>query len=163
MKRFSRIQIIAFLILFLSFQSLSAKDYKLTSPDGTIVLTISVAEKVTYTLMVNGKQVMDPSIMSMTILGHSILGLNSKVIRKKSRSVNQILYPQLRVKSKEVQDNFNELELRFKGSYSIFFRAYNNGVAYRFKTKFKKDIVVKSEEAIFNFSKRGKSTFSSRI
>ena len=159
MKRFSRIQIITFLILFLSFQSLSAKDYKLISPDGTIVLTISVTEKITYTLMVNGKQVMDRSFMSMTILDNPILGLNSKVIRKKSRSVNQILYPQLRVKSKEIQDNFNELELRFRGSYSIFFRAYNNGVAYRFKTKFKKDIVVKSEEAVFNFSKEAKVHF----
>lgn len=159
MKRSLRIQLITLLTLFFSFQSISAKDYQLTSPDGTIVLTISVAEKVTYTLMVNGKQVMDPSSISMTIADHFTLGVNPKVIRKKSRSVNQILYPQLRVKSKEIKDQFNELELKFKGSYSIFFRAYNNGVAYRFKTKFKSDIVITSEEAIFNFSKKAKVHF----
>jgi len=146
-----RIALISSFFLFIGFQNLLAMDYKLTSPDGTVVLTISVNEKVSYTLMVDGQQVMNPSNLSMIIGNNLVLGENPKVLRKNNRSVNQMLYPQLQVKSKKILDNFNELTLSFKGKYSLLFRAYNNGVAYRFKTDFKDEIVVKSEEASFNF------------
>ena len=146
-----RLNIIAFILIFVSFQALYAKDYKLTSPDGTILLTISVKDKITYTLFVDGQQVMDHSMLSMVVNGNTILGEYPKVHKSKYRLINQKLYPQLQVKSKEIVDNFNELTLSFKGRYSIFFRAYNNGVAYRFKTSFKKELIVNSEEAKFNF------------
>ncbi|MCL4121014.1 UNVERIFIED_CONTAM: hypothetical protein GTU68_060463 [Idotea baltica] len=87
----------------------------------------------------------------MVVNDNIILGEYPKVTKNKYRLVNQKLYPQLQVKSKEIVDNFNELTLSFKGRYSLFFRAYNNGVAYRFKTNFKKELIVKSEEAKFNF------------
>ncbi len=159
MKSIYRIQIIACLLMLVGIQTAYAKDYKLTSPDGSIVLLVSVNESVSYTLVVDGKQVMAPSFMSMAISDDVILGRNTRVVGKKVKSIDQVLYPQLRVKSKEVNDRFNELELKFKGNYSIFFRAYDNGVAYRFETRLKKDIIVKSEEAIFNFSDETKVHF----
>ncbi len=139
------------MFLYTCFQALCAKDCKLTSPDGTNVLTISVNDKITYTLIVDGIQVMDPSWMSMTVENKSILGANPKVVRKSIRLIDQILYPQLKVKSKEIRDYFNELTLTFKGNYSLIFRAYDNGVAYRFKTHFKNEITIINETATFNF------------
>ncbi len=152
MKRISlKINTIICLIFFIGFQTLYAKDYQLASPDGTNVLIISVNDKITYTLIVDGIKVMNPSLMSMTIENGSILGDNPKVLRKKIRSIDEILYPELRVKSKEIRDHFNELTLSFKGNYSLVFRAYDNGVAYRFKTSFKEEITVVNETAFFNF------------
>jgi len=41
--------------------------------------------------------------------------------------------------------------LSFKGDYSVIFRAYGDGVAYRFTTSKKKDFLGQNEEATFNF------------
>lgn len=43
------------------------------------------------------------------------------------------------------------MSLSFKGNYSVVFRAYNDGVAYRFVTDFKKPIIIENENADFNF------------
>lgn len=153
------IKIIACLLVCTCFQTLYAKDYKLSSPDGTVVLTISVNDKITYSLVVDGHQVMDPSLLSMTLDNDIVLGDNPKMLRKNTRTVNQTLHPQLQVKTATVLDNFNELVLSFKGRYSLLFRAYNNGVAYRFKTNLKGEVIVKSEAAAFNFTEGTKVYF----
>ncbi|MEN6323651.1 MAG: glycoside hydrolase family 97 N-terminal domain-containing protein [Proteiniphilum sp.] len=44
-----------------------------------------------------------------------------------------------------ISDHFNE-------GYSLIARAYDEGVAYRFKTELEGPVIVKSEEANFNFS-----------
>ena len=41
--------------------------------------------------------------------------------------------------------------LRCRGDYGIIFRAYNEGVAYRFFTSRKNDFTVKNEQTDFNF------------
>lgn len=50
-------------------------------------------------------------------------------------------------KKTEVQDIYNEMTLSFRGNYGLVFRMYNDGLAYRFTTKMKNDIVVVDEEA----------------
>ena len=45
----------------------------------------------------------------------------------------------------------NELDLKLKGGFGIIFRAYNEGVAYRFYTTQSSDIIIKEEQAEFNF------------
>ena len=49
-------------------------------------------------------------------------------------------------------DQYNQLILECKGLYGIIFRAYNEGVAYRFFTRKKGEIIIQSEEARFNFN-----------
>ena len=39
------------------------------------------------------------------------------------------------------------MTLSFRGNYGLVFRMYNDGLAYRFTTKMKNDIVVVDEEA----------------
>jgi glycoside hydrolase family 97 len=41
--------------------------------------------------------------------------------------------------------------LKLKGGFGIIFRAYNEGVAYRFYTTQSSDIIIKEEQAEFNF------------
>jgi len=42
-------------------------------------------------------------------------------------------------------------DLKLKGGFGIIFRAYNEGVAYRFYTTQSSDIIIKEEQAEFNF------------
>ncbi len=54
-------------------------------------------------------------------------------------------------KKKSVENKYNQLTLNFKNDFSIEYRAFDDGVAYRFITKKKKDITVESEEVTLNF------------
>ena len=78
---------------------------------------------------------------------------------EKRRSVDDVLKPVVRQKAAEVRDRFNELTLTFEGSYALIFRAYDDGVAYRFSTLFAQPITVVSEQAEFAFGQDRKLFF----
>lgn len=44
------------------------------------------------------------------------------------------------------------MNLKLKGEYGVYFRVYNEGVAYRFYTSSKEDLIIKNEIAEFRFS-----------
>jgi len=52
----------------------------------------------------------------------------------------------------EIQDEYNELILQFRGQWGVEFRAYNDGVAYRFVNKKKTSFTIQNEEATFCFT-----------
>ena len=60
-----------------------------------------------------------------------------------------MIYPPI-YRKQSIKDHFNELTLEFKGGYSLVFRAYEDGVAYRFISDLKKPFMVESEQAVFN-------------
>jgi alpha-glucosidase len=51
-----------------------------------------------------------------------------------------------------IEDYYSELVIDFKGDYSVIFRAYDNGVAYRFQTSMNGELKIVSEQVIFNFA-----------
>ena len=52
---------------------------------------------------------------------------------------------------REIQEKYNELLLEFQGGYDLIFRAYNDGVAYRWKTILKGNLTILGEESEFRF------------
>jgi alpha-glucosidase len=94
-----------------------------------------------------------PSQISMTLYDGTVLGNNPKVKDSETETINQELTPVVKQKYSSITDNCEQLTLMFGGNYSLVFRVYNDGVAYRLKTSFEKDITVKSEQVEFNFNK----------
>ena len=122
----------------------------LSSPDGKLKSTITVGDKLTYDISCNGQQVLAPSPISATLDNGKVWGDKarlSKVTEKKNDT--QIDAPFYR--SSCVRDYYNELTLRFKGDYSVVFRAYNDGVAYRFVNHAKKPFCILNEEVDYRF------------
>lgn len=148
------------LLIFFFCKIAFSQEYTVSSPDKKIDFKISVKDKITYSVIIDEEHILEKSSLSLTLSDKKVLGNIPKVIKEKRNAIDQLLYPQLRVKSKEVRDYFNELTLVFKENYKIHFRAYNNGVAYRFETNFKEDLIIRSEEANFNFEKETKVYFS---
>jgi alpha-glucosidase len=68
-----------------------------------------------------------------------------------TRSVNSKIYPAVKEKRAEIPDIYNELTLRFGNNYQMHFRAYDDGIAYRWETGIAGEITVLEEEAVFNF------------
>ena len=65
--------------------------------------------------------------------------------------INQVLEPVVAYKRSKIEDNCNTLLIAFRSGSAIQFRAYNDGVAYRFETSLKDDITVKNEIAELQF------------
>ena len=129
---------------------LQAKDYVVTSPDGAVSVTVSAGETVTYSVDRAGVRLLSPSAISLTLQDGTVFGGKDK-FRVSRRSVDQTL-PAQNFKRASVRDHFNELTLSAK-RYDIVFRAYDDGIAYRFVAKGKKgETVVTGEQAEFNFA-----------
>ncbi len=144
-------KVFIFIIALLFFNITNAKNFILKSPDGSIELKINTKGTITYSLIIDKELILDNATLALIVNG-KVLGESPKVIKSKPSTVSQFLYPELKVKSNKIRDSFNELTLRFKENYSVIFRAYNNGVAYRFETNLKKEITVQLEIAKFNFT-----------
>ena len=136
-------------VLNLSFAQKN-QDFVLFSPNGKIKITVLVNEKISWTISHEKDVVLAPSPISMTLDQNEILGKNAVVLNSKTETVHTSFETPL-YKKKSVTNNYNQLILNFKNDFSIEYRAFDDGVAYRFITKKKKDITVQSEEVVLNF------------
>ncbi len=138
-------------VAFFTCAGFSAEERELLSPDKKIKLKIEVGENITYSVFFNSKKILKPSPVSMTIRTHGILGNDPVLEDISQKSVNQKIHPVVPVKCATIADNFNQIILKFKGGYSLIFRVYDDGLAYRFQTSYDGDIDVLSEEVAFHF------------
>ena len=140
---------ITLLLIFLIF-NLNARDLQLTSPSGKIEVNIAVNEEITYSVSLSGKEIISPSAISITLDNGTVLGKNAKVRRTKTTEVNHEIVPIVNRKHAKIEDHYNLLTISFK-DYTLEFRAYNDGVAYRWGVEKKGPFKVISEEATFAF------------
>jgi alpha-glucosidase len=143
-------------LLCVTCVSLSVKsfgrEYEVTSPNKNLRLKVDIGQKILYSLDCKSQQLIKPSAISMTLNGGRVLGANPEVVDVKRRSVDEQIIPIVRVKSKVIPDNFNEMTIEFKGGFGLVCRAYDDGAAYRFVTDIDGQIEVVAEEATFNFT-----------
>ncbi|MBN1924959.1 MAG: glycoside hydrolase family 97 protein [Prolixibacteraceae bacterium] len=143
-----------FALLFLNTISNSAslaKSYELRSPDENIVLTIDVGAKTVWSVSHTGQPIIASSAIAIVLNDGETLGENAKVISAKYSTVDETFATRF-YKKAMVHDSYNQLTLKCKGNYSVTFRAYNDGIAYRFETSRKEDLIIKNEVASFNFT-----------
>ena len=141
------------LILFLFFHTIliAQESFTLVSPDGQLAAKIELKDKIYYSLSFNERAFMEASPISMEMMDGTVWGKSPLARKKTSRSVNEVLTP-LYGKRKEIKDHFNELTVTFKGNYAVIFRLYDEAFAFRFESTKKGELIIKDEEATFNFS-----------
>ena len=144
-------KLICLMSLCLCFNVLFAKEYKLQSPDKNTSIKIQIGGDLTFSLSYKQTALLNPTSIGMQLEGAE-LGINPIAIEKQTNTVNRIVRPEIREKSETIHELYNELKLSFKKGFNVVFRAYNNGIAYRFETSFPQDITVKSESAYFQFA-----------
>ena len=137
-------------LLLLCVSAFAQKQYTLQSPDGKITVTVEADEQLTYAVTHGKTCVLAPSAIGMTLADGKQLGQKPVVKNAKTRSISQWVKTQL-YKRAEIPEIYNELTLTLKGNYKVIFRAYDEGVAYRFETDFRKPIIIENETADFNF------------
>lgn len=147
----------AFLILFsllvYNFSgtiSLFAQNIEVKSPNGEIKLTVSIKDKIYYSVDYNTEVLLNDCYLQL-VLDNEVLGNDPKLTGQKRSVINENINPVVPLKYSTVNNHCNVLLLNFKGDYSVEFRAFNDGVAYRFITDRKKESIVKGEDFVINF------------
>ena len=135
----------------LSFAA-TPKSYSVSSPDGTLVATVTNAETLSWTLVKDGVTILEPSAIGMTLGDGSVYAAGKLKGRPVLRSVRGSSIPSPVYKKAQVKEEYDELTLKFK-DFNLVFRAYDEAVAYRFVSKAKEDFIVKGEQAEFAFGK----------
>lgn len=139
------------LLLLLVCCVAGAKSYTVSSPGGSIVVSVTTDKQFAYSVQFKNQVLISASPISMTLADGRTFGVKSKVRKAVSAShegtINAVAY-----KKKTIRDNYNELTLQC-GDFDLVFRVYDQGAAYRFVSHLKKDFIVEGEQATFNFAK----------
>jgi len=150
------IKLLILLLLFLYATIVQAqKKYLLQSPDRKIEVTLSVADSVYYTVKVDQKELISPSAIALELDGKS----KWQVVKSSTVKHNGVLHPVVWQKSKAVADVYNLLRLDFNNGLALEWKAFDNGISWRWLSKLKGDFIVKSETAKFNFKGSGKAWY----
>ena len=104
----------AALIVIKSFANQSLQIF---SPDKSIHIEITAANKLSYSLFVDGKKILDSCLIDMQLLDGISLSNNLKIKSTKTKSVNEMIIAQIPVSRKNIPDVYNELTINFKNNF----------------------------------------------
>lgn len=148
MKRF--LAVLFMIAVFSGLTTAQNRQLSVSSPDGRIIVNVRITDKIYYNLEVDGTQVMWYSPVSLKTLEAGWLGKSPVLLKSSAGSRDGIINTVWGIR-KEIKEKYNELILDFEGSYALIFRAYDDGIAYRWKTSLKGDLTILSEEAEYRF------------
>ena len=125
--------------------------FELQSQDGTVKMEINIGAKLEWSVQYKGDSIIAPSSISISIEGGDVLGDNAEVTSSLPETNNAVITPINYIKA-VIPDDYNQLTINCKNGYGVIFRVYNDAAAYRFFTKKKGELLVRNEEANFNFT-----------
>lgn len=138
------------LILFGGFTGYS-KDYKISSPDGKLSVTLNVGKEISWSALYDSREIVSCSRVAMELSGGMFPGTDEKVKRSLNGTYNDIIKPVIANKRSEIKDNYNYLSVIFRSGWILTFRAYNDGIAYRFETTMADSITIRKEISELRF------------
>lgn len=125
----------------------NAKDYTVLSPDGHIALTVAAGDELKLSVALDGQTVLAPSTISMQWSDGTTPGRNAKSLKASRSKGNETITSPFYTKA-TIDAQWNSLRLTAK-NYAVEFRAFNQGVAYRFEANNTAEFTVESEQADF--------------
>lgn len=129
--------------------------WTLKSPDNMIAVTVVSGDSLTYSAAYDGKQILLPSTIGLRLSSGEEVGPGKATVADSRQVRRRIASPFYRADS--INDNFNSLTLNLPGRWKVEFRAYDDGVAYRFINGNKKPLKIENELAAIRFASADKS------
>jgi len=151
--------VLCFLLISVTVFSQKPATYSLTSPGKKISISIQAGAQLSWAVQHENTVVLAPSLLALHLDNGEVLGRNVRVQKAGKTTYDNFLGAPF-YKKIAVRDHYNQLELQMKGGFSVVFRAYDDGVAYRFLTNRKDSFRIENEEASVQFSKNHKGWFA---
>lgn len=143
------------LLSIAAFDNIVAQEtqtWQLSSPDGSQSITVGIEDsRLYYNVRYNGATVIMRSYLSLTLSDGEIWGRSPKVKKAESEEINETYDTPVWIRSK-TRNHCNQLTLTMSRDYSVVFRAYDDGIAYRFVSTRKGNYTILDEEVAVNFA-----------
>lgn len=137
--------------LFICIRCLSADTLKLYSPSGKIAVKVWMVKQLTYQVAFEGRTIVEPSFVDLELSGNRSLSSDNRIKSASVKKVKSQIISPVPEKRRTIDDNYHSLVIKFRQPYTVEFRAYDDGVAYRISTSFRDSIIVNNEVAEFHF------------
>lgn len=143
------------LLVFLLFAALvagaaPADSFFVASPSGAIRVKIWMDQQVRYTVSYDGK-VLGAGGIDLLVGSGLGLSVDDAITGTRVRRVNERIVSPAPEKRRVIPDIYNELTIRFRQPYTVTFRVYDDGLAYRIGLLFKDSVVIRQEKANYSF------------
>lgn len=150
--RSSSVALASVLLSSLALTTAQASIHRVSSPDGRVEVRVRAEDRLRYDVVFRGVVRLRDSSLSLNVDGVT-LGVAPKVQSAKIRSVDREIRPPVKQKAAILRERYNELRLELTGRYAVVFRAFDEGVAYRWETSLAKaEVKVMAEAVEFNFA-----------
>ena len=126
------------------------KPIELVSPDGGIKVVITLSDKIYYSVSAGNTELLTGNHLALTLTDGG-LGVNPRLLSAKRTKDEELIRPYVSLKFSAVKSVYNDLLLTFKGDYAVEFRAFDDGIAYRFITHKKERLQVMNEDLSLGF------------
>jgi alpha-glucosidase len=131
-----------FFVLGLALSVSAQKPVQTLSPDGKISIVMQYSNSIDLTISNQGKEIARFSQVSLNLKEHPE-AYRQPVLRTVTYDPhNSVITPVVAEKRKLIPDVYNETAVWFKGGYGIKFRAYNDGAAWKFITRYPDSLTV---------------------
>ena len=137
----------AIVILFVFTASSVAKDYRVSSPDGKITVTVKDGPGLKWSASYDGRTIIADAAAGLRISSGILPGEKEMVRKAVYGKIDQVLTPVVPVKRLVIPDKCNVMTITYRSGISAQFRVYDDGIAYRFETALKDRIIITSETA----------------
>jgi len=140
-----------FLLLTLNHLVTWGQIQELTSPDGRLTVRVDTGVNLKWKALLNEEEILQNVEIGMDLDGNRSLGWNPRLKSAETKFKDELIEPVIPNKDKTIKSRYNEMTLRMAGKYSVIFRAYNDGVAYRFIDFSKNTKSIESEKMRIQF------------
>ena len=135
------------------------KTYKVTSPDGKIIVTVNAGTDIKLSASYQGREVITSLKAGLVQSTGKTFGENETVRKAVYGKIEQVLEPVVPHKHSKIDDRCNTLLITFRSGFAVNFRVYDDGIAYRFETALKGDVIIKNEVSEIMFPSGSRSWY----
>ena len=128
------------------------------SPDGRIEATLSIGEEIRYALAVDGRPLLAPAPVSLSLADGRVLGRGARVLRVERKEIDETI-PTPLGKRAAVRNAAAELALVLSDGATLRARAYDDGLALRWETALPGRVRVRDEGFVVAFPEEPKAFF----
>ena len=133
---------------------------ELVSPDGRLKATITVGGELHYALAVDGRPVLAPAPVSLSLADGRVLGPGARLLRAERRDVDETI-PTPQGKRTAVRGVCHELALVLSDGATLRVRTYDDGLALRWETALPGRLRIRDEGFAVAFPEEPRAFFLS--
>lgn len=132
---------------------------RLASPNGRIQVSVWYDGNMTYDVLHDGIPRLSASEISMVCREGNLRKALGNIRSVTRTSIDEQIEVPIPEKRRIIENRCNEMALRCSNGYTVRFRAYDDGVAYRIETRFRDSVLVVGETARFNLPAMSRAFF----